>query len=145
MPRKQAPRPQRTILRARELFVEALAKGLSVTGAANAAGIPRRTIYEWREANEDFKAAWDDALEQGTDIMEDEARRRAIEGYDRAVYQGGQLVGHVREYSDTLHCLLLKSRRPGKYRDQSDINHTGDQTLTIRGGLPDNYLNKLKK
>jgi len=42
------------------------------------------------------------ALDIGADSLEDEAVRRARDGYDKPVYQQGQCVGHVREYSDTL-------------------------------------------
>jgi hypothetical protein len=37
-------------------------------------------MYELREQDETFAAAWADAWEQGTDVLEDELRRRAL-GY----------------------------------------------------------------
>jgi hypothetical protein len=48
--------------------------------------------------------------------LEDEAVRRAYEGVERPVFQGGKQVGVVREYSDTLLIFLLKALRPEKYR-----------------------------
>lgn len=57
------------------------------------------------------------ALDIGADSLEDEAVRRARDGYDKPVYQQGQCVGQVRKYSDTLMVFLLKGARPKKYRD----------------------------
>jgi hypothetical protein len=111
-------------------FLERLAAGWSVTDAARSAGIVPRTAYNYRTAgtpeyNAVFEAAWDDALEAGTDRLEDEAMRRAVEGTEKPVYQRGLLVGRVREYSDTLTVFLLKARRPGKYRERVDVQHSG--------------------
>ncbi len=37
-------------------------------------------VYERRKADAEFAAAWDDSLVQGTDLLEDEALRRAMDG-----------------------------------------------------------------
>ncbi len=107
------------------LFLGALGDGLSVSGAARAAGIARQTAYNRRNSDEAFAAAWNDAIEAGTDSLEDEALRRAKDGTDRPVYQKGALVGHIREYSDTLAMFLLKGRRPEKFKERSSNEHTG--------------------
>jgi transposase-like protein len=57
-----------------------LSQGASVSAAAKGAGYARRSLYRWRAAAAELAAAWDDALdalEIGTDILEDEALRRA--------------------------------------------------------------------
>jgi hypothetical protein len=41
-----------------------------------------------------------------------EAWRRAVKGCRKPVYQGGQLVGYVREFSDLLLIFLIKAARP---------------------------------
>ena len=119
------PRTDRTIQRARETFLAALARGISITGAANEAGLGRRTVYDWRDEDPDFAAAWNDALEAGADILEDEARRRAADGVDEPVIAQGRLIRNedgtpltVKRYSDTLMTLLLKGRRPNVYRER---------------------------
>jgi hypothetical protein len=68
-------------------------------------------------------SSWDDALDYGTDRLEDEAFRRAHDGCEKPLVSAGKIVRDdegiglkFREYSDTLMCLLLKSRRPEKYR-----------------------------
>lgn len=102
-------------------FLEALTKGLSITAAAKDAGVGRRTAYEWREEDEAFRQIWDDAVEAGTDVLEDEAKRRAADGVDEPVFYKGDICGHVRKYSDTLIIFLLKARRD-KYRDSARVD-----------------------
>lgn len=88
-----------------------------MTAAAELAVVNRKTVYDWRHADPEFAAAWDDAIEAGTDLLEDEARRRAYSGYDKPLVSQGKVVGTYLEYSDTLMTLLLKGRRPKKFRE----------------------------
>ncbi len=98
----------------RETFLSMLAEGWSVTKACRAIGISRRCAYDHRSADADFAAEWDAAWEEGGDVIEDEMLRRAVEGVEKPVYQGGVLVGLVQEYSDTLMIFALKGRKPGE-------------------------------
>lgn len=91
--------------------------GGNVTKACESAGIGRRSAYEWREADPEFAAEWDEAVEAGTEELEEEARRRAFSGVDEPVFYQGEVCGEVRKYSDTLLIFLLKGRRPEKYRE----------------------------
>lgn len=93
------------------------------TKAARAIGIDRRTAYNWRNEDDEFRAAWDSAVAEGTDGIEEEATRRAVEGVERPVFQGGECVGHIQEYSDGLMTTILKGRRPEVYRDK--VEHSG--------------------
>lgn len=99
----QQPQP------ASERFLTALGEGMSVAGAAKLAGVGRQTVYDWRKRDAAFAAAWDDAIETGTDNLEDEARRRAMSS------------------SDTLMIFMLKARRPDKYKDRraSEVSGPG--------------------
>lgn len=101
----------------RPKFLDALAHTGIVTDAARAAHIERKTAYDEYARNPKFAAAWEAALEQAIEGMEIEARRRAVEGFERPIYQGGELVGQVREYSDVLLIFMLKAHRPDKYRE----------------------------
>lgn len=116
---------------ARAAILTALAEGQSITASAAAGGVSRQTVWERRQADPDFNAAFEDAWEQGTDGLMDEARRRAAEGVDKPIYQQGMCVGVVREYSDTLLLALLKARRPEQFRERFDLQHavTGDVTI----------------
>src|SRR5688572_27281205 len=98
-----------------ERFLKQLAAGCTVSSAAKSIGTGRSTVYQWRDADVDFAQAWDDAIESGTDVMEDEAVRRAVHGVDRPIYYRGTVCGHVTEYSDDLLIRMLKARRRAKY------------------------------
>lgn len=106
-------------------FIDELRTGKSVTASALVAGISRNCVYVHRDKNPHFRKAWDDAIEQGSDALEDELLRRAKDGTLRPVYQQGVQCGEVREYSDTLGIFLMKARRPEKYRDNVDVKHSG--------------------
>ena len=56
------------------------------------------------------------------DAFQEEAHRRAVQGIEKPVYQGGRLVGTVREYSDTLLIFLLKGLRPERYKERVYID-----------------------
>jgi len=79
-------------------FLMGLRDGLTVSKAAKAAGVSRSTFYYWRDEDAAFRAAWDDALEQGRDRLVDEVRERAFDRKDR--------------YSHILLMFLLKQRDP---------------------------------
>lgn len=100
------------------VFVEQLVKGQTITAAAKASGICRRTAYSWRESDKTFAEAWDDALEIGTEKLETEATRRALEG------------------SDTLLIFLLKARRPKIYRERVSTEVTGPDGQPLANVIP---------
>ena len=104
------PRSFRTP-KADEKFLAALARGLSVQAACEASHYARRSVYEARSADPEFAAAWDDAIEQGTDRLEDVAIKRAEDG------------------SDTLTIFLLKGRRREKFGDNQNLKVSGGLTL----------------
>jgi len=100
-------------------FLDLLAEIGNVSRAAKACNLPRRTLYSCRAVDRAFASAWDVSLEIGLDALEDEAIRRAREGFEEPVFHGGLRCGSVRKYSDLLLIFLLKSRRP--YRDSGAI------------------------
>ena len=112
-------------------FLATLRKLGNVTAAAQAAQVARSTVHEARQSDPDFSDAWKDALEEAGDHLEAEARRRAVEGVAKPVYQGGQKVGTIREYSDVLLIFLLKGARPAKYADRQKLEHSGNVTAKI--------------
>src|SRR5262245_57187440 len=60
---------------ARARFLEGLAEGLTVTAAATKGGRNPRRFYELRHESEEFAKAWEEALERGTQVLEEELRR----------------------------------------------------------------------
>jgi hypothetical protein len=116
---------------ARDAFLEALSTGWSVTHAAARAGVLRQRFYERRREDEKFAAAWDEALAKGTEALEDEARRRAVDGWEEPIYQRGELVGHVRKYDSKLLEFLLRARDPGRFRESVQVNASGEVTFVL--------------
>jgi len=98
------------------VFLEPLVDTVNVTLACRRAGIARRTAYDWREANAGFSRKWDDAIDEGVDLLEAELHKRAFEGVERPVYYKEEQVGTWRFYSDALAMFLLKAHRPERYR-----------------------------
>ena len=115
-------RPESALLRS--TFLETLRRTANVSDAARAAGIDRKTAYNWRRDNVLFCDQWKQALEEAADVLEAEARRRAIEGYDEPLIYGGRLICDAegrpvirKRYSDGLLRMLLRAHRPAQYRD----------------------------
>lgn len=106
-------------------FLEALAQTGIITDAAQAAGVARETYYYWAEHDDAFATAAAAAKEMAADRLEKEMVRRAVDGVSKPVYQGGELVGAITEYSDTLLIFALKAMRPEKYRERHDYRHAG--------------------
>lgn len=78
----------------------------------------------------DSRSAGEDAIETGTDLLEDDVRRRAVDGVEEPLFHQGKKVGLTRKYSDTLLIFLLKARRPAKYRDSVRLEHIDVTQLT---------------
>lgn len=101
---------------ARERALEALREGLSLTAAAARAGICRSTLWKWQTADADFREAVDDAIESGTDKIEDALAGKALAMDDAASVQAAK--------------ILLGARRPAKFRERHVHEHTGRLLLT---------------
>lgn len=128
---KKAGRPPATLADWAPVFLQALYSGLSVTDAVATAGVDYSMPYKRRETDEGFRQAWAEAAERGTELLEQEAARRAYHGTLKPVFHQGVECGKVREYSDTLMIFLLKARNPQKYRDNADTALHGDFILNI--------------
>lgn len=114
--------------RLRRRFLIAYAVHGTISTACKAAGISNSCYYQWKKAAEKdnadesdkaFLEAFREADEIAFDSMEEEARRRAVDGVDEPVYQAGRLVGMKRVYSDTLLIFRMKAKRPAQYRDNA--------------------------
>jgi hypothetical protein len=135
-------RQAETLKKAQDRFLEGLRGSKSVSGAAKYAGVSRATVYRWREDDPAFAQDWDDAYNTGTDVLEEEATRRATMGVPRMKFYKGQPImvkgadGVERPYienemSDTLLMQQLNARRPEKYRTNHKVEHTGGVKVVI--------------
>ena len=125
----------------RDDFLTLLSEGHTVTHAARAIGVSRQCVYDHRADDEAFAAAMEEALIEGGEALEQEARRRAVEGVtqEKPIYsRDGKLIDTVvtTEYSDTLLIFLLKGRLPEKYKDrvQQDTTHSGEIKIKVEYG-----------
>ncbi len=91
-------------------FLASLTLGNSVKKAAAHAGINRRTAYDWRDQDGGFRGAWEDAISESVEHLEDEVRTRALDRNDRN--------------SHILLMFLLKKHKP-EYRE----NHKREVTV----------------
>lgn len=65
-------------------FLDELRKDGHVTRAVSTVPIPRQTAYGRREADEEFRKAWDEAVKRSKDSRRD----RAVEELNERVYRG---------------------------------------------------------
>lgn len=113
------------IPRVRAIVLDILRRGGSWQLASDEAEVSRKSLKKWYDEDAEFREECDDAIEGGTDRLEDEAVRRGQRGYRKAVYHQGVVVGYERVYSDTLLTLNLKARRKDKFRENASIEHAG--------------------
>jgi len=106
-------------------FLEGYALTGTVKGGAAFAKVNRCTVYKWLKNCPSFVADFESSKEDVTDDLEQEARRRAIEGIDKPIYHQGIRVDVIKEYSDVLLIFLLKGNKPEKYRDKTEITGAG--------------------
>lgn len=122
--------PQITEARKRA-FLAALSQSGIVSTSCEIAGLNLSTVYRYRQEEPAFADEWANALTRAAGLLESEARRRAVEGYEEPVYQQGHLVGYVRKYSDSLLNQMLKARVP-EYKQQAPTVVVGDASKKER-------------
>jgi hypothetical protein len=111
-------------------FIDAFRDTSLVTEAARVCGKGRSTVYRERQRNEDFALAWAEAEEWVTEELEQEAKRRALEG------------------SDTLLIFLLKAKRPLVYRESVKLDHGGKIGVQVEEGVNEaisDYLGDIQR
>lgn len=105
----------------RSAFLAAYAECGVVSRAAKAAGVERSKHYGWLKSDPAYLAAFEEAHAHAVELLESEARRRAIEGWEEPVFHEGAVCGHKRKYSDTLLIFMLKGALPEKYRERPEF------------------------
>jgi hypothetical protein len=141
-----------------DAFLAAL-RDMPVLGhACDAVGIDRVTAWRRRQADPEFDAAVEDAIEKGIDTAEAEAYRRAVVGWQEPVVDKGRLAWRYRRVvgeggeerfepvlddsgqpvpltvpkrSDALLQFVLKGRRRTVYGDKQEITGAGGGPLQI--------------
>ena len=116
-------------------FLQHIREGVPILKAAKNVGISHTRFYEERYRDKEYDEAWKVAVTHGDKIKlaryEEEADRRAIEGYEKPVYQGGDLVGTETRYSDNLMMFRMKALAPEKYKDRYEATLQASVTVNV--------------
>lgn len=111
--KRTRPAPKRSAPDWAPAFLAALAQRGTIKDACEDARVGRTTVYQRRDSDPEFQANLALALEDATDTLDAEARKRALDG------------------SDALLMFLLRGRRPEVYRDRQEVEHRGGLRLEI--------------
>lgn len=112
----------------RAAFLKHLAKNANVSKSAKLARISTSSLYNHRARTPSFAAAWEEAMSEALDDLEQTVIERAKHGVEKPVFFGGNQIGTVRNYSDALAMFILKARRPEVYarlNAESDVDADG--------------------
>ncbi len=135
-------------------FLEALKLTGNITAACRAASVARSWAYDCYAQNQPFAALWDEAIEEATDALEEEARKRAMgEGLSYKFDKSGKPLKHPvtgqpyaeRCVSDAMLTLLLKAHRPEKFKDRTETTHRGAVGVVDLSKLTDEQLHQLEQ
>ncbi|MGQ0583748.1 MAG: hypothetical protein ACT4O6_17560 [Reyranella sp.] len=96
-------------------FLRAFARPGSVSAACRASGLARRTVYNWRDADADFRVSWDRARGRAGELLRDEVMERALVGAEVPVWHDGRIVGHERVPDNRVLWKLLQTLQPETY------------------------------
>ncbi len=98
-------------------FIEALAETGSVKSAARRVARADHGAYLLRRHPDaqEFRRAWDAALDIGMRRIEDVAMDRALNGVEQPVYSYGKIVGSRTVYNDRLLMFMLRNRAPERF------------------------------
>ncbi len=99
------------------IFLETLRRTGNVSSSARAAGVPVVSAYAKRGREKAFRLEWQTALDEALDDLEEEVRRRALEGIEKPVYYAGKKCGSITSFNDNLAMFLLKAKRPGVFSE----------------------------
>lgn len=107
----------------------------TLTAGCKAAGVAPATVYQWREMDDAFVLRENELRAELADRLESEAIRRAYTGWDRPIYQRGELCGVERVYSDMLLKLMLGALKPDKFRERVDVSGSVEQIVRQVAGF----------
>ncbi len=111
-------------------FLWALQKTGKMGAACEIAGLARSSVYYSRKKLPIFDELYGSIIlfrqQVLLDKLEGAAVTRAVDGVEKGIWYKGDLVGTEKQYSDGLLTTLLKANDPDKYRERSQVDHSGD-------------------
>lgn len=105
-------------------FVAHLAATGIVTSAARHIGRSMEALYKLKQrpGAQGFASAWDRAVQMGVERLEDTALARAIEGSERKIIRGGEVVATERFHNESLVMFFLRNRLADRYAPSAHIH-----------------------
>jgi hypothetical protein len=119
----------------KERYLAGFSVDCTLTAGCRADAVSPGTVYQWRETDVAFVMRENQLRAQLADSLETEAIRRGRDGWDRPIYQRGELVGAERIFSDTLLKMMLGALRPAKFREQLHVSGAVEQIVQQVAGL----------
>lgn len=120
----------------KEVYCQILKKYPNYTVAAKMLGLSSAVnVLRARRNDQDFDDAVKSAIEEGYDFIEEEARRRAVDGVLEPVFYRGAKIGTVRKYSDQLLIALLKGYKPKRFNPGVKITTGSGEKVTMTFNL----------
>lgn len=113
-------------------FLKAYEETGNMTRASQIADMHDSSHYEWLEKYDWYHELFDEAHMKACRRLEEEARRRAVEGVEEPVFHKGEVCGVITKYSDTLLIFLMKGAMPEKYRERVESRIHADVTQKTR-------------
>jgi len=124
--------PGMTTKKRREIntWLQLFAKTGRKVKSALDAGLAREEIYTLCTRHPIVRQLVTRCEELAGDLLEDVAVDRIVNGTSRPVYQGGELVGEIREYPERLHIACLQARNKA-FRAREDKQAGSGLTLNF--------------
>ena len=129
--------PKRFDTAAKSQFIENLMETGEPALAAKACGFTLATCQKHARDDEEFARAGFEALQAYRATISAEIHRRAIDGVEEPIFQGGMEVGSKRKYSDALLLAHAKRHMPNEYGDKKTITHEHVQALDAASLTPE--------
>jgi hypothetical protein len=103
---------------AQRILLEEYAKTGHIERSCQKAGVSSVSHRRWTNYYKGYKRRFERARQLAIEgRFEKACDDRAVDGIDEPVFQGGELVGYKRRYSDALLMFRLRALAPDKYRE----------------------------
>lgn len=113
------------------VFCRAYAQRGIIREGTTAAGVSRKTYQRWRKEDEGFNEACMEAKRMAVDVLESEAHRRAVDGFQRPVIYQGEVTETYTDYSDSLLSMLMRGNKPEKYKERTEHSGSVGRPMTL--------------
>ena len=103
--------------RYQRIWLKAYLETHGILAAQRKSKLPFSYHYRWLKDCAAYSMAWEIVKQHYGNVVEDEVKRRGVNGYKRDLSYQGKLTGdQTTEYSDVLAMAVVKAYRP-EYRD----------------------------